>query len=144
MAILLKPADQQKTDKTNIIVLVEDDSTNALMLDFLLQGERFYQTMRFQTMHFKSGEEVLGNLDKLKARRPALFLIDYRLPQMTGLDLYDQLRTIEELKQVPTIFLTAKNFNKAEKERIAQRNLTLLHKPFEVDDLLTSIQQAII
>lgn len=138
MVLVSTPTRQQPINQQKTIVLVENDSTNVLMLDLLLQTEHFYQTICFT-----SGEEVLAQSSVLKAMQPSLFVLDYRLPQMTGMELYEHLHTTEGFEQTPVILLTAYSFGKAERQRIAQQHLSVFYKPFDVNDFLRKIHQVI-
>ncbi len=128
-----EPRAEQEGGKT--ILLVEDDISNADMLQLLLQTETSYQLVQFA-----NEDEIFQRLDEIKAMRPSLFLFDYRLSSMTALELYDQLHSIEELRDIPTIIITASMVNE---EEFIRRNIPLIQKPFDVDDLLRNIDQAI-
>lgn len=129
---------KQQAGGMKTLVLVEDDVSTTAMIDLLLQGEGGYQTTCFI-----SGEEVLANLDTLKTPQPDLFLIDYWLPKMTGLDLYEQVHTTEGFEHVPGLLLTARTISETENQRIVQYHLKVLYKPFDIDDFLDSVQQAV-
>jgi CheY-like chemotaxis protein len=128
---------QEGEELRRTIVLVEDDPANAEVLALLLQTENAYDVLSFQ-----EGAEVLANLDNIKRRRPALFLLDYQLSGMTALDLYEQLHSIEGLEKVPAIIITAITLAEEEKERLQHLGLNLVQKPYNIDDLLLTIEQA--
>jgi CheY-like chemotaxis protein len=65
-----------------------------------------------------------------------MILLDYLLPHMNGLDLYDYLHAHKPLKDIPVIMISA---NLPQKE-VNRRHLIGLQKPFELDDLLTTIK----
>ncbi len=117
------------------ILLVEDDASNAEMLELLIHTETPYQVRAFQ-----SGADVLEHLEEVKALQPDLFLLDYHLSSMTALDLYDRLHTTESLEQIPAIVITASLVNELEPE-FAQRNIPFFYKPFELDDFLASLSR---
>jgi CheY-like chemotaxis protein len=64
-----------------------------------------------------------------------LLILDYRLPDITGIELYDRIHTINKSKVIPTILMSATNPS----EEIAPRNIVLIEKPFELDRLLETI-----
>jgi CheY-like chemotaxis protein len=119
------------------IVVVEDDFANAEVLILLLQTESAYEVLTF-----REGTEVLANLDRIKEKRPALFLLDYQLSGMTALDLYMRLQAVEGLEKVPAIIISAKTVSEEQKERLRQLNLPLIPKPYNIEHLLTAIEQA--
>lgn len=140
MANALRFAEPQEEDvfgKT--IILVEDDPSNAEVLHLLLQlADRSYQVTCF-----RSGDEVLANVDIIKSFHPVLFMLDYQLPSMTALDLYEQLHAMEGLENVPTIILSGSRMSDAEKERMRQLGLLFIPKPYDIDDLFATIEQVI-
>ncbi len=70
---------------------------------------------------------------------PALFLFDYHLPSMTGLQLYDQLYALPRFKTIPAILMSA-SLPRAELKR---RGILGLDKPFDLDELLFLIERAV-
>ena len=119
------------------ILVVEDDSGNGTFLEMAIQSETPYQAMLVA-----SESEMLRRIEEIKALKPALFLLDYRLPRTTATKLYDQLHAIEGLEEVPAIIITAETPELIEPE-IRQRNLLLLPKPFELDNLLETIKNIV-
>jgi len=126
---------QAEQDKGKTILLAEDDISNADMLRLLLQSETSYHLIQFT-----DEEEIFQRIDDIKARSPDLFLFDYRLANMTALDLYDQLHSMEELQHVPALVITASLVNE---EEFVRRNIPIIQKPFDVDELLHAINQII-
>jgi|SRR4051812_16043102 CheY-like chemotaxis protein len=117
------------------ILLVEDDASNAEMLELLIHTETPYRVWAFQ-----SAVDVLERLDEVKELQPALFLLDYHLSSMTALDLYDRLHNTAGLEQIPAMVITASLVNELEPE-FMRRNIPLFYKPFELDDFLSSLSR---
>jgi DNA-binding NtrC family response regulator len=70
-----------------------------------------------------------------------LFILDYRLPEMSGLNLHDQLLAIPHLADVPTIMMSVYDPPSREMYR---RHLILLDKPFRLAQLLNIIETVLI
>lgn len=137
MTLASQPIEQQETNASRKhILLVEDDPGNAEVLDLLFQMEHSYQVIYFST-----GGETLANLDIIKSLGPVLFLLDYTLPKMTALDLYQQLHATEGLENVPTIVVSGSRIPANEKERMLKQRLIFIQKPYDIDDLLATIDQ---
>ncbi len=113
------------------ILVVEDDFALGEVLKDLLEDETPY-TVALVT----SGEEALQLLKDLK---PDLLLLDYQLPGMNGLELYDTLRTNKDAAEIPVLFMSA-NLPVYELEK---RHLSFIKKPFELEDMLSSIQMLV-
>jgi CheY-like chemotaxis protein len=70
---------------------------------------------------------------------PDLFVLDYQLPGISGLELAERLHTTEEFKHIPILLMSA-NVPKRELEK---RQITSIDKPFELDELLAVIAKLV-
>ncbi len=87
----------------------------------------------------RNGSEALEIVKHIK---PDLFILDYRLPSMNGIELYDHLHAISKLEDIPAIIISAVTFEQV-KEDIESRQLGLLEKPFDLDVFLDMIEQTV-
>lgn len=126
------------TSTAPLIVVVEDDEATREVVQIVIESETPYRTLLIP-----SGKETLQRLEEVKRARPDLFLLDFQLPFMNALDLYDQLHTIPELRDVPTIIMTASTISDVQQAAIAARHIEIFWKPFEVQDLLAGIEHAL-
>jgi len=78
-------------------------------------------------------------LDAAWYLRPSLLLLDYMLPSIDGLDLYDRLQGMEGMRGVPTVLISASE--RLPFEELRARGIYLLKKPFELGDLLDMLAQ---
>ena len=124
----------QSTAQT--ILLVEDDEEMRELLLSALSMETDYKVLTMS-----SDAETLQRLAEVRSVKPLLFLLDFRLPTMTGLELNDILRKQRGLKHVPAIIITAFKLNKEIERRLQERNITKLEKPFDLEDFLCYIEQ---
>ncbi len=89
--------------------------------------------------------EVYGSTeDFLKAERPetpSCLVLDVRLPGVNGLDFQDQLQKAGV--QIPIIFITAHGDVPMTLRALKAGAVEFLAKPFQKDDLLTAIHQAL-
>ena len=111
-----------------LIFVVEDDAANAEMLALLITQE-----LSCRVQWAKDGTEALAMLDEVQ---PTVFLFDYSLPMMNGLELYDRLRMKPGLESVPALFLSAGTH----REDVERRHLPFLEKPFELENVLTQLR----
>jgi DNA-binding response OmpR family regulator len=118
---------------TNTIFIVEDDESNGMLLAELLLRETSYYPLLLQ--------DSLHVLHLTQFIKPLLFLLDYYLPGMNGLELYEQLHAREELKDVPAIILSASLDDHM--DEINRRGLVALHKPFDLDEFLLTIENVV-
>lgn len=114
-----------------IILVIEDDASVGACL-----VEAITQETPYMAFLVTEGEHALQVLEDVK---PDLLLLDYFLPHMSGLELYDQLHEYEPLADIPVIMISAN----LPQEEVDHRNLIGLQKPFELDHLLTTIRTAL-
>jgi CheY-like chemotaxis protein len=88
-------------------------------------------------------------LQKAKADRPALIILDVMMPKEDGIQMYLELKRDEALRDVPVIMLSTidqKTFFKFQKFKTLPRMMNLpepgayLEKPLEAEELLRWVQ----
>ncbi len=121
----------QKVSEKKLIMLVEDDEDHASMLYQVLAQEE-----RYHVYYTTDGQTAWQFLQYFK---PHLLLLDYRLPRMDGLELYDRIRADKELYDLPVLMVSAALPTQA----VEQRGIASLEKPFEMDELLSTIDTLI-
>lgn len=122
-------AGKQRESMSKIILVVEDDQLMGQFITQALQDETTYQTL-IATDAFRA-ISIVRNI------KPSLFLLDYQLPKMNGIELYDQLHSAAGLQDVPTIFISAVPPIK----ELEKRHIYYMAKPFELDEFLQKIKQ---
>jgi len=113
---------------TQLILLVEDETD---IVEFLVLAISQATPHRVKAVH--GGVEAL---DIAKEIKPHLLILDYMLPGMNGLELYDRLRSMEEGADTPAIMISA---NLPTKE-LQKRKIIGIPKPFGLDELLNTIE----
>ena len=113
-----------------ILVVEDDEDIGSFIVEALLQ-ETPHQALLVTT-----GSKAL---ETVKTIKPNLFVLDYLLPRMNGIDLYDRLHATKELEDIPAIMMSA-NLPASEARK---RKITCLKKPFELDELLQTIEKLI-
>jgi DNA-binding response OmpR family regulator len=111
----------------NLILLVEDDEVTASLLCQVIQQETPYQIA-----HTSDGITAWKFLQYV---RPQLVILDYRLPGMDGIQLYDNMRLNSVSHDIPVLLLSAVPPTR----EIVQRKIVSLQKPFDLDKLLHTI-----
>ena len=81
------------------LLLVEDEER----LGFVLKT--FFEKKNFSVEIVNDGEDAIFQAENVK---PDIILLDWMLPNMSGLEICRQIRTSKDLKKTPVIFLTAK------------------------------------
>jgi two-component system response regulator (stage 0 sporulation protein F) len=126
---VMPPAAQGPRSAT--IMIVEDDADIGIFLRELIEEETPYQTA------------VISNgyqaLEKAPQIHPCLMLLDYRLPGINGIELYDLLQEKEETRGVPAIMMSA-TLPVAELQR---RGIYQLRKPMDIGSVIRMITHAL-
>ena len=76
---------------------------------------------------------------KTKEFQPDLILLDWMLPNISGIDLLKKIRSDESLEQIPVIMLTAKNMEEDKLEGLQDGADDYITKPFSVKEVLARI-----
>ncbi len=111
-----------------LILLVEDETD---IIEVLVQA--IAQETPHDVAAVATGREALNVAKEVK---PQLFILDYMLPGMNGLELYDRLHSMEEVADTPVIMISA---NLPTKE-LQKRKIIGIPKPFGLDELLNTIE----
>ncbi|GCE18314.1 response regulator [Dictyobacter kobayashii] len=114
------------------ILLVEDDINIGEVLQ-----QAIMQETSFLAILVSDGFQALQTV---KGIRPNLFILDYQLPRMNGIELYDQLHAIRELKHVPALMLSAH----LPRQELNKRKIQGMNKPIDLDDFLQTIENLIV
>ena len=72
--------------------------------------------------------------------KPDLFMLNYRLPGMNGLELYDLLHATPGLEATPALLMTVIKLETLRPE-IAKRQITTFQKPFDLDEFVLTFQR---
>lgn len=110
-----------------ILVVEDDENIGTLLVQFISQ-ETSYRAILVTDGYqaFRVIEEML----------PDLFVLDYQMPGMNGLELYDRLHSTPGLETVPAILVSAY----LPQLDLKNRKIVAIGKPFELDMLLDTIE----
>jgi FixJ family two-component response regulator len=116
---------------SHVILVVDDDSAVRNSLKFMIEVEGF------QVNAYSSAQELL-NEDSLPAN--SCLVTDYHMPDMTGLELVDQLR--DRQISIPAILMTA-NPTEILRNRAKAAGISIIDKPLLGSRLLDAIRVAL-
>lgn len=126
---VIPPAAQSPQNTT--ILVVEDDADIGQFLQQLLDEETPYHTIIIN--------HGLKALEQAPRLRPCLLLLDYRLPGINGLELYDRLQAFDETRGVPAIMMSAT----LPVQELEKRGIYQLRKPMDIGGVLRMITHAL-
>lgn len=114
------------------ILLVEDDTTFAAILENFLKKNGFEVTVK---------HSVKGGIESLKRDTFQLILLDYRLGDGVGMDIVDTLRA--QGTSIPSIIMTSFNDVRTAVKAIRQGVFDYITKPVNPDELLMVVNEAL-
>jgi len=113
------------------ILIVEDDPAIREMMAFSLSNGGF------QVVKAESGTQAL---QQLQQQRPDLVVIDWGLPDFSGLELVAMIRRDDVLKDLPLIMLTARAEERDKIKGLEFGADDYLIKPVSVQELIARIK----
>lgn len=129
MADKHEPAAENNDQMVKMIFVVEDDTEIGEVMIITIQ-----ELTPYRAVLFPDGFQLLKAVRTLT---PHLFVLDYLLPAMNGIELYDRLQEIPELQQIPVLMMSAS----LPKGELEERKIVPLHKPFDINELLEKISE---
>jgi len=115
-----------------IIAIVDDDLSVREGLESLIRSAGW----RVET--FASAQEFLA---RRGAETPSCLVLDLQLPGLSGLDLQKRMAEVE--LEIPIVFLTGHGNIPASVQAMKAGAVEFLTKPFDEEELLRAIQEAI-
>src|SRR5258706_10289175 len=115
------------------VLVVEDESALSTLLRYNLEREGY------RVFEARDGEEALILADEVK---PDLVVLDWMLPQLSGLEICRRLRGRGDMRNVPIVMLTARG---EETDRIRGLDTgadDYIVKPFSMTEFLARLRAA--
>nr|WP_330409726.1 response regulator transcription factor [Romboutsia maritimum] len=115
----------------NTKVLVIDDEMHIVeLLKFNLETENYEVDYSY---------DGFDGFIKAKEIKPDLILLDWMLPNISGIEVLKKIRSDKSLKNTPVIMLTAKNMENDKVEGLEVGADDYITKPFSIKELLARI-----
>ncbi|MCL2260232.1 MAG: response regulator [Fibromonadales bacterium] len=111
------------------IFLVDDDATNLTVGKIALAEH-------YKVLTLDSGFRLLKILEK---NIPDLILLDVEMPEMNGYETIRVLKSKDETRHIPVIFLTAKIGQEHREEGLSHGAVDYITKPFSTPHLLRQL-----
>ncbi|MBV9230270.1 MAG: response regulator [Chloroflexi bacterium] len=123
-------AHKNSTEIKTVFIVEDDEAIGTLLV------EAIHQETPYQAVLVPDGFQALKMLRTTKAD---LLIVDYGLPGMNGLELYDTIHTVKALEHLPVLIVSAEAA-RIQKE-VKARQLPHLKKPFELTSLFEAIER---
>ncbi|WP_458699801.1 HD domain-containing phosphohydrolase [Sulfurospirillum sp. 1307] len=116
----------------NYTIMVVDDIVENIKV-----AMSHIQQLGCKVTYATSGKQAIA---RAKNTIPNLILMDVMMPEMDGIETTKQIKQIEELKNIPIIFLTAKSDINDLEKGFEVGGVDYITKPFEGMELLARIK----
>jgi len=83
---------------------------------------------------------ALKMFDLLKHFKPDLILLDVEMPEMNGYEAAEKLKSDENYREIPIMFLTSMNDEESKKKGFSLGAVDFIIKPFDTTSLLQRLQ----
>ena len=120
------------TRLTGTVYLIDDDNS---MRDSLA---RMLRDVGYSIQDFESATSFLQNSLPVA---PAVIILDMQMPDVSGLDLMERLEKLG--RKTPIVFLSGQSHPQQIVKGLKKGALDFLFKPFNIDELLQAIDQAL-
>jgi RNA polymerase sigma factor (sigma-70 family) len=120
------------TRLTGTVYLIDDDNS---MRDSLA---RMLRDVGYTVQDFESATSFLQNSLPVA---PAVIVLDMQMPDVNGLDLMERLEKLG--RKTPIVFLSGQSHPQQIVKGLKKGALDFLFKPFNIDELLQAVDQAL-
>jgi len=121
------------SNKLKKILYIEDVIVNIKLVGHILSLRK--------NISFLSATQALEGIEIAKSEIPDLILMDLRLPDMDGITAYKKLQSINEVKNIPVIALTANAMDGEAEKALGLGFKDYITKPFDIEKFLKIIDK---
>lgn len=121
-----------KTKPAKKILIIEDNVMNMKLFHDLLEAHGY------EIIETDDGSNVVNLAREVK---PDLVLMDIQLPEVSGLDIIRQMKSVEGVRDIPVIAVTAFAMKDNEAEIMASGCNAYVAKPISIEPFLEIVQK---
>ncbi len=137
--ILSTSSSLEDTQGVNIVVFLQP-KTILMIEDQPIYSKIMIHALSTHTpYHVIHRPDGLHILELIREHQPQLLLLDYNLPGLNGIELYDLVHSTEGIQPIPSIMVSAE----LPRAEIARRNIPGLRKPCRITDLIQIIDSTL-
>ena len=115
----------------HLIMIIEDEEALALMLRYNLEKEGYLVAVESR------GSKAIAEIEK---NSPSVILLDWMLPEMSGVEICKLIRSKPDIKNIPVIMLTAKGEEEDKIKGLSVGADDYVTKPFSVPELMARVK----
>ncbi|MGJ8637160.1 MAG: response regulator [Phycisphaerales bacterium] len=120
---------------SKVTVLIADDDTGLLKA-----MELRLESLGYRVFCTQDGYQALAIA---RREHPDLLILDISMPAGSGVSVLHRIRAIDEIADVPVIFITGHDTRRIQDETGGLINAVVLQKPFDTGTLIATIQETL-
>jgi CheY-like chemotaxis protein/anti-sigma regulatory factor (Ser/Thr protein kinase) len=131
----LERADPMSTQRRDCILQIEDNASNSRLMERVLESRPEFELI----------VAGLGRLGEEFARQhqPKMILLDLHLPDISGEEVLHHLREDPATAHIPVVIVSADGTHGQERRLLNAGAVAYVTKPFDVNELLSVIDNAV-
>jgi two-component system phosphate regulon response regulator PhoB len=115
----------------SLVMIIEDEDAISMLLSYNLEKEGY------EVSTVTNGLNAVSEVERLT---PAVIILDWMLPEISGIEICKLIRSNPDIKNIPIIMLTAKS---QEEDKIKGLNAgadDYVTKPFSIPELMARVR----
>ena len=113
------------------ILIIEDEEPLAMLLSYHLEKEGY------EVATVANGLNAVSEVERLM---PSVILLDWMLPEVSGIEICKMIRSKADIKNIPIIMLTAKGQEEDKIRGLGAGADDYVTKPFSVPELIARVK----
>jgi CheY-like chemotaxis protein len=119
-----------KKNQTSRILVVDDSSTNIVLLEAILNGQGYL---------IETAQSVKEAYQIIKKETVNLILLDLLMPRISGYDFLKEIKSNQSTKDIPVIIVSAVGDAENRKKSIELGALDFINKPIDIQYFIEKI-----
>ena len=115
----------------SLVMIIEDEEPLAMLLSYNLEKEGF------DVATVSNGLHAVSEIEKLM---PSVIILDWMLPEISGIEICKMVRSKADIKNIPIIMLTAKGQEEDKIKGLSAGADDYVTKPFSVPELMARVK----
>jgi two-component system, cell cycle response regulator len=124
----------EKEERQPVILVADDEPVNRALIERRLQREGY------RVLTAQNGKEAV---EKTQEILPDLVILDVMMPVMDGMEACRHIKEIEATRDIPVIFLSARDETEMKVSGLTLGANDYISKPFKAEELIARVSVAI-
>jgi CheY-like chemotaxis protein len=120
-----------KKNQTSRILVVDDSSTNIVLLEAILNGQGY---------EIETAQSVKEAYQIIKKETVNLILLDLLMPRVSGYDFLKEIKSNDGTKDIPVIIVSAVADAENRRKSIELGALDFINKPIDIQYFIEKIE----